>query len=83
MENGEENALKGDVKNRLLGMLDSEREEMTEQTKRVCLADFHHLIEEYFECAEEENVCLERNGNSLYVCFRARVSRVKNFSQMK
>lgn len=71
------------MKKRLIGMLEADKEEISEQTKRVFLADFLRLAEEYFDGIQEESVSIARNGEGLRVCIQASAIRVKNFSQIE
>ena len=68
---------------RLNRMLEADKEEMNEESKRAALRDFARVAAEYFEVDGDVSLRAEQTGHGtqVAVCFHA--LRVKNFSLLK
>lgn len=71
------------TKQRINRLLNSDKEGMSEETKRAALADFTHVAEEYFEREGEIGFEVHRSKNHMDVNITFRAVRVKNFMTLK
>lgn len=68
---------------RLEQMLDRDKEDMNEASKKAALADFERVAREYFDLDEGANLEIKRGKGSFDVRFSFRAVRVKNFSVLR
>ena len=73
----------GNSKQRLIRVLDGDKEEMNEASRLAALRDLERVAGEYFETEGRAELTVERDKNGIAVCFRFRACRVKNFTSLK
>ncbi len=70
-------------RNRLERILEGDKEEMNEGSRRAALRDFQRLASEYFDLEDEPILKTERTAKGLEVSFTFRATRVKNFTLIR
>ncbi len=68
---------------RLTQMLNADKEEMSEETKKTALTDLKRVLSEYFELEGELCFQMASAGGKTEVLLRFRAMRVKNFTSLK
>ncbi len=68
---------------RVLKMLESDKEEMNEPSRAAALRDFAHVAAEYFELDGAPVMQIRRGKRGNEVTFTFRAVRVKNFTVLK
>lgn len=68
---------------RLEQMLDRDKEEMNEASKKAALADMQRVAGEYFDVDGESQLTVKRVKGTYEVSFSCRAVRVKNFSVLQ
>ena len=71
------------TKERLMGILHADKEEMNEVTREACIAEFSRVAVEYFETEGEVAMEIRRGRSSSEVSITFRANRVKNFTIVK
>lgn len=71
------------TKERLMGILHSDKEEMNEVTREACIAEFSRVAGEYFETEGDVAMEIRRGRSSSEVSITFRANRVKNFTIVK
>ena len=71
------------TKERLLGILHADKEEMNEVTREACVAEFSRVAAEYFETEGDVTMNVHRGRSSSEVTVTVRANRVKNFTMVK
>lgn len=72
-----------DTRQRLVKMLEGDKEEMNEATRTAAAADFAHVAQEYFETEGSPEFQVKRTKGGYEVAVSFRAVRVKNFSTLK
>ena len=70
-------------KSRLEQMLDRDKEEMNEASKRAALADLERVAGEYFDLDDSAKLFIKRVKGAYEVNLTFRAIRVKNFSVLQ
>ena len=70
-------------KHRLEQMLDRDKEEMNEASKRAALADLERVAGEYFDLDDSAKLTVKRVKSAYEVNLTFRAVRVKNFSVLQ
>lgn len=68
---------------RLEQMLDRDKEEMNEASKKAALADLQRVAGEYFDVDGESQLIVKRVKGAYEVSFSCRAVRIKNFSVLQ
>lgn len=68
---------------RLEQMLDRDKEEMNEASKKAALADFERVAGEYFDVDGDAKLTVKRVKGTYEVSLAFRAVRVKNFSVLQ
>ncbi len=71
------------TKERLMGILHADKEEMNEVTREACIAEFSRVAGEYFETEGDVAMEIRRGRSSSEVSIIFRANRVKNFTIVK
>ena len=71
------------ARNRIVRILDADKETLNEASRRAATEDFTRVAEEYFETEGPVVLRTERAKGCLEVTVRFRVRRVKNFTTLK
>ena len=71
------------TRQRLVKMLEQDKEEMNEATRAAAVRDFAHVAEEYFETDGVPEFQMKRTKGGYEVTVSFRTVRVKNFSTFK
>ena len=71
------------TKERLMGILHADKEEMNEVTREACIAEFSRVAGEYFETEGDVAMEIKRGRSSSEVSVTFRANRVKNFTIVK
>ena len=72
-----------DTRQRLVTMLEQDKEEINDATKAAAVRDFSHVAAEYFETDGEASFQVKRTKGGYEVTFGFKAVRVKNFSTLK
>ena len=72
-----------DTRQRLVKMLEQDKEEINEATKAAAVRDFAHVAEEYFETDGTPEFQMKRIKGGYEVTVSFKSVRVKNFSTLK
>ncbi|MCI8344064.1 MAG: hypothetical protein HFE25_06440 [Clostridia bacterium] len=68
---------------RLNAILEADKEEMNEESKRAALRDFQRIAQEYFDLDGELSLKTERVKQGMQVSLTFRAVRIKNFTALK
>ena len=68
---------------RLNAILEADKEEMNEESKRAALRDFQRIPQEYFDLDGELSLKTERVKQGMQVSLTFRAVRIKNFTALK
>lgn len=68
---------------RLNAILEADKEEMNEESKRAALYDFERVAKEYFDIDGVLSLKTERGKTGMEVSLAFRAVRIKNFSSLK
>ena len=68
---------------RLNAILEADKEEMNEESKRAALRDFQRIAQEYFDLDGELSLKTERVKQGMQVSLTFRAVRIKNFNALK
>ncbi len=75
--------MKREERSRLARLLEQDKEEMNEESKRAALADFTRVAAEYFELLGEVGLTLSRSPEGFLVSLDFHAVRVKNFTSLR